>query len=142
MANWKIDYPVFWETACKHQDKEVQRIEEEINRTMNKFYGKTPRFEPTVVTQVFDKQFCVELPLPGVPRDRLNLKISGQLLLISIAAQQPNEVTAFVGKSPIDFSVEIPYEFNVESIDAHLNNGLLTVMFKQHQPSERVITFT
>lgn len=84
-----------------------------------------------------DKQWTIEMPLPGISKDNLKIDIEDNMLTVQAIPTVKSKASRAVKKSwYIDESID------VSSIIAKLENGLLIVSLPKVKPTKKSIAVT
>jgi HSP20 family protein len=118
-----------------------QQLRSEMDRLLNGFYGATTdsgssplanRGQPAVNLWDHTDSLMLELEIPGVKSEQIDISIAGNEL--SIKVQRPDRVEEGVTyhrrERPVgDFTrvLTLPCEVNSDKVGAELHNGILTV---------------
>ena len=82
-----------------------------------------------------DKQWIIEMPLPGMSKENLKIDFQDSMLTISAASSIKSKAIRNIKKSwALDDSI------NVSAISAKLENGLLTVVLPKIKPEKKSIS--
>jgi len=127
----------------------------EIRELERKLYNNLPvvennaisTFTPAVNTREDEKAYYIEVDLPGVKKEDINIDLNDKVLTISGERKFKKEVkqesyykieTAF-GKFERSFS--IPEDADIENIEAKSENGVLEIIIpkiKKETPKKRI----
>lgn len=108
---------------------------------------RTPnRWNPRMDISEEDDQYVVDLEVPGVKKEDLNITVEGDLLTLSgqknIQREVRNDQTGTLHKErffgTFSRSVRLSEQVNEENIEATINNGILTVRIPKIQPSSPI----
>lgn len=84
-----------------------------------------------------DKQWTIEMPLPGISKDNLKIDIEDNMLTVQATPTVKSKASRGVKKSwYVDESVD------VSAIVAKLENGLLTVTLPKVKPTKKSVAVT
>lgn len=84
-----------------------------------------------------DKQWTIEMPMPGMSKDNLKVSIEDGTLTVEATSAVKSKAVRNIKKSwYIDESID------VSSITAKLENGLLLVMLPKIKPTKKTIAVT
>lgn len=95
--------------------------------------------------------YLVHLELPGMPKENIKIDIDENNVLHVTGERdlqlEPSDSTIYKGRSYGSFasSVTLPTDVDLESLDAQLNNGVLTVQIKKKplvKPKTRQISIS
>jgi HSP20 family protein len=82
-----------------------------------------------------DKQWIIEMPLPGMSKENLKIDFQDSMLTISATSSIKSKAIRNIKKSwALDDSI------NVSAISAKLENGLLTVVLPKIKPEKKSIS--
>jgi len=82
-----------------------------------------------------DKEWIIEMPLPGMSKENLKIDFQDSMLIISANSSIKSKAIRNIKKSwALDDSI------NVSSITAKLENGLLTVVLPKIKPEKKSIS--
>lgn len=86
---------------------------------------------PLADVEETDEAYIVEVELPGVKRDDINLEVAGRRLSVS-GERKARERTGVLRRSTrtvgrFDYEVVLPGDVDEDSIEASLDEGVLTV---------------
>ncbi len=86
---------------------------------------------------VDEKQWTIEMPLPGISKDNLKIDVEDNMLTVQATPSVKSKATKSVKKSwYVDENVD------VTSIVAKLDNGLLTVTLPKIKPTKKSVAVT
>lgn len=84
-----------------------------------------------------DKQWLIEMPMPGISKDNLKVHIEDNMLTIQATSNIKSKAVRNIKKSwYIDENID------VNSISAKLENGLLLVTLPKVKPSKKSVSVT
>lgn len=84
-----------------------------------------------------DKQWTIEMPMPGISKDNLKVDIEDNILTIQATSNIKSKAVRNIKKSwYIDENID------VNSISAKLENGLLLVTLPKVKPSKKIVNVT
>lgn len=84
-----------------------------------------------------EKQWNIEMPLPGISRDNLKIDIEDNMLTVQAVPTVKSKASRAVKKSwYIDETID------VSSIVAKLENGLLTISLPKIKPTKKSVAVT
>ena len=84
-----------------------------------------------------DKQWLIEMPMPGISKDNLKVHIEDNMLTIQAVSTIKSKAVRNIKKSwYIDENID------VNSISAKLENGLLLVTLPKVKPSKKSVSVT
>jgi HSP20 family protein len=98
-------------------------------------------WSPPVDIEEQDDAYVVEAELPGVKRDDINIEIVGNELMINGEFKERDrkgilrKQTRPVGR--FDYRVALPEHVDGEKVEAHLNDGVLTVRVPKSERAQR-----
>jgi HSP20 family molecular chaperone IbpA len=118
---------------CDEIAKDAQKILESLSEHINTSNLK-------VVSEVRSDRYVIRLPLPGVKRDRVHVKLTGRTLDINVSKNEGDEATLYDGE--MKFNAVIPKGHDLDSAVTTLEDGLLSVWFstRNDSPVERNLT--
>jgi len=105
-------------------------------------YDKEISFRPRVDILEKEKSFELNVLLPGLEKENVNLEIEGNKLIVSGERVQQtaeenekyHQVESFYGKFKRSFN--LPKNVNTESIKAGFKNGILEISIEKSEPSK------
>ncbi len=121
--------------AIKEQFEKVLRgVEEGVKKDL--------AFIPSVNTREADDAYYIEVDLPGVKKEDIDIKVDENILTISgvrkLKEEQKEEefykVESMYGKFERSFS--LPEDADVDNIEAHSENGVLEIKIPKVQKVE------
>ena len=128
--------------------KEIRELERRIYNTLPAVENNNiSTFTPSVNTREDSKGYYIEVDLPGVKKENINIDLNDKVLTISGERKFKEKVkkenyykieTAF-GKFERSFS--IPEDADIENIEAKNENGVLEVFIpkiKKETPKKRI----
>lgn len=94
-----------------------------------------------------EKQISIEIELPGIPKEALNVEIEDRMLTISgnVSEEKRNEEGKVYSKSTRSYrrQFRLPSNVKEEAIGAKYENGLLTIVVPKNAESQvRKLTIT
>jgi HSP20 family protein len=134
--------PIRRETAS--QDKRAAR--DDVDQLTRSFAGQLERWPdffqpladvmrsvlPLADVEETDTHYVVEIELPGVKREDISLEVTSDHLVVSGERRERQRAgllrqqTRTTGK--FHYEVTLPSDVDTESVSAHLDNGVLTVV--------------
>jgi len=128
--------------------KEIRELERRIYNTIPvQTENAISTFTPSVNTREDEKGYYIEIDLPGVKKEDINIDLNDKILTISGERKFKEEVkkehyykieTAF-GKFERSFT--IPEDADIENIEAKSENGVLEIFIpkiKKEAPKKRI----
>jgi len=129
--------------------KEIRELERKIYNTLPAIENQNSisTFTPNVNTREDEKGYYIEIDLPGVKKENINIDLNDKVLTISGERKFKEEVkkenyykieTAF-GKFERSFS--IPEDADIDNIEATNENGVLEIFIpkiKKETPKKRI----
>ena len=100
---------------------------------MDDFFPATPSYYPPVNILEHEQGFNIELKVPGIQKEEINLQIDKGLLIISYQHSENKEskTEKFIKK---EFSIKgfkrtfsLDDKINTQAIDAKMDSGILTI---------------
>jgi len=92
---------------------------------------------PTNVYETPDA-LVVELALPGIPREVIQIVLEGRMLRVSTGERRLPPLRRFhrmgIPTGPFHFEMKIPGGFNPEGIQSHLEDGILRLRIPRRSP--------
>ncbi len=92
---------------------------------------------PTNVYETPDA-LVVELALPGIPREAIEIVLEGQILRVSTGERRFPPLRRFhrmgIPTGPFHFEMRIPGGFDPESTQSHLIDGILQIVVPRKPP--------
>jgi len=130
-------------------DNQLRRGFEVLNTIMNNLdaareEGAIASFVPAVNTRVDDDAYCIELDLPGVTKDNIEITTEDNILTVSGERKMREElkeddyykVESRYGKFSRSFT--LPEDVDVENIHAEMKNGVLEVIIPKRKDIHKV----
>jgi len=124
---------------------ELESIREQFERVLNsqKEEGRDLAFTPTVNTREGDDAYYIEVDLPGVKKEDINIDVDDNTLTISGERKIKEEhkednfykVESVYGKFERAFS--LPEDVDTEKIEAEHKNGVLEIKIPKVQKVEK-----
>jgi HSP20 family protein len=124
---------------------ELESIREQFERVLNsqKEEGRDLAFVPTVNTREGDDAYYIEVDLPGVKKEDINIDVDDNTLTISGERKIKEEhkednfykVESVYGKFERAFS--LPEDVDTEKIEAEHKNGVLEIKIPKVQKVEK-----
>ena len=124
--------------------KELQDIERRIGAVLNtnRPVEKAQSFTPAVNEKVDDKGYHLEIDLPGVEKDNIEISINEGILTISgerkLKRKEEKEnytrIESFFGR--FERSFKLPVDADSEGIEAKYENGVLKLFIPRRPKSE------
>jgi HSP20 family protein len=127
--------------------REIRELERKIYNTLPVVDNNISTFTPQVNTREDEKGYYIEIDLPGVKKEDINVDLNDKVLTISGERKFKEEVkkenyykieTAF-GKFERSFS--IPEDADIENIEAKSENGVLEIFIpkiKKETPKKKI----
>jgi HSP20 family protein len=125
----------------------TNRIEQEMNRLLSTFFGETPSTRSagsrSAAANVWEKDdgWLIEMELPGVAPEHLDISVMGDELSISAERPETEEegVTYYRHERPRSFSrtLQLPTAVDAERVEAALVHGVLTVTLPKSEAARR-----
>jgi len=123
--------------------RELQELEQRFAQLQPKLAGDTnvTSFVPAVNTREDEKNYYIEIDLPGVSKDDINVELNENKLTVSGERKTKEEVKkedyylveSSFGKFQRTFT--LPENVDIEHIEAKDNNGVLEIIIpKANQP--------
>ena len=103
--------------------------------------GDLHGWAPLADVEETDDAYVVEIDLPGVKRDDIDIQLSDRQLTVSGEIKEKERTgilrrrTRRVGE--FRYSVTLPAEVDAEKVSAHLDDGVLTVRVPKPEQAER-----
>ena len=98
-------------------------------------------FTPLADVEETDDAYIIDLDLPGVNKDDINIEVSGRRLVVSGERKEKERTgllrrqTRTVGR--FRYEVMLPDQVDEEGIDASLNDGVLHLRLPKQQAKQR-----
>ncbi len=98
-------------------------------------------FTPLADVEETDDAYVIDLDLPGVDRDDIDIEVTGRRLVVSGERKEKERTgllrrqTRSVGR--FHYEVTLPDQVNGEGIDATLNEGVLHLRLPKEQGKQR-----
>ena len=121
-------------------------VNEVANAPMSSWVNekKTKLSRPKANVVEFDDRFEINLALPGVLKENVDIKVEGRHLIVS--SDQNNEDTSKYTFKEFEFGqferkFVLPRNINTENIEANFNSGILNIsLLKREDAKPRSIT--
>jgi len=105
-------------------------------------------FVPSVNTRVDDNAYTIELDIPGVKKDAIEITTEDNVLTVSgerkfqdeVAADDYYKVESHYGKFVRSFT--LPEDANIEKIDAQVEDGVLEITIPKRADIQKVKKIT
>jgi HSP20 family protein len=138
-------------------DPDLRRFERQMTRMFDDFFGdlgrqgvtttgnsggRTTTWSPRVEAYETDKEFVVNAELPGVPKEKVNIDIRDNNMIIGGEHAQSNEVNQgtvhYTERRYGSFTRAIPLPSNVNANEAKAkyDNGILTVQVPKNPEAQ------
>ena len=124
--------------------KELQDIERRIGAVLqaNKPIQKVETFTPAVNEKVDEKGYYLEIDLPGVKKENIEISVNDGILTISgerkLEKKEEGEnytrIESFFGR--FERSFKLPADADAENIEAEYKDGVLKVFIPKKQKAE------
>ena len=124
---------------------ELEELREQFSKLLNVQESKANNiaFIPTVNTREADDAYYIEVDLPGVSKDDINIDVNDNTLTISGVRKVKEEhkddsfykVESVYGKFERSFS--LPEDVNSDKIEAKHNNGVLEIKIPKVEKVEK-----
>ncbi len=92
---------------------------------------------PTNVYETPDA-LVVELALPGIPREAIEIVLEGRVLRVSTGERHLPPLRRFlrmgIPTGPFHFEMKIPGGYDLEGIQSHLRDGILRLVIPRRPP--------
>jgi HSP20 family protein len=130
--------------TLRRQDDQTTRWEpfEEVERMRTEFarllegsgaFASVPgiAFIPPADVEETDDAYIIELEVPGIPREDIEVQISGGRLIVSGERKEKERVgllrkrTRRVGR--FQYEIQLPSDVDGQNVSAHLEHGELTI---------------
>ena len=112
--------------------RELDELAERVNSLWEaNVNGGLPGWAPLADVEETDDAYVVEIDLPGVKRDDVDIELGDRRLTVSGEIKEKERTgilrrrTRRVGE--FHYSVTLPAEVDTEKVSAHLDDGVLTV---------------
>jgi len=113
--------------------KELQEIERRLGAVLNTTKNEVKTFIPLVNEKVSEKGYTLEIDLPGVEKENIDIAINDNILTISGERKvQKNEesenytkIESFFGR--FERSFKLPADADTDNIEAKYENGVLKI---------------
>ena len=124
--------------------KELQDIERRLGAVLNtnRPVQKVETFTPAVNEKVDEKGYYLEIDLPGVDKDNIEISVNEGILTISgerkLERKEEKEnytrIESFFGR--FERSFKLPADADTDNIEAKFKNGVLKLFIPRHSKSE------
>jgi HSP20 family protein len=118
------------------QTERITQFPENIQRFRNYVSENEKDYRIPVSNVEYDKEnhtYNLEVELPGIPKENINLEVSDNKLMITA------ENTSETYSRDFRTTYKIGHNINVESIEASFEDGLLSIKMKEIEPRVRKI---
>lgn len=112
--------------------RELDDLAERVNSLWESgFGGRLDRWAPSADVEEAEDAYLIEIELPGVPRDDVDVQLVDRVLTVSGEVKQKERSgilhrrTRRVGR--FHYAVTLPGEVDAENVDARLHDGVLSV---------------
>lgn len=101
-------------------------------------------FKPAADLEETDDAYLVEIELPGVKRDDIDIEMSGRRVSVRGERREKERVGILRRRERVvgrfDYEVTLPGDVDEESVEAHLDEGVLTVRLPkpEHERPRRI----
>ena len=128
--------------------KEIRELERRIYNNLPAVENNTiSTFTPAVNTREDDKGYYIEIDLPGVKKENINIELNDKILTVSgerkfkenVKKENYYKIETTFGKFERSFS--IPEDADIENIEAKNENGVLEIFIpktKKEAPKKRI----
>jgi HSP20 family protein len=129
---------------------EVSRISEEVRRELEKaFRSVADRFLYTeegyrkalVDIEETDEEYIARLEAPGIPKDRIDIRIEGRIVEVKADYPVDKEKRRYVLKERSGKGfyrrIEMPSDIAPESVKASYSDGILSIYMRKAKPTVR-----
>ncbi|NLF07779.1 MAG: Hsp20/alpha crystallin family protein [Pirellulaceae bacterium] len=126
-----------------------QQLRNEMDRLLTGYFvpaadgllSHVLREQPAVNVWQRDDALYVEMEVPGVKSEEVDVAVAGGELTIKIDRSEPNEegVTYHRRERPVGSfrrSLRLPFEVDAEKVEAEIRNGVLTVMLPKSETAK------
>lgn len=128
--------------------RELDELADRVNRLWEAgFEGGLQGWAPLADVEETDDSYVVEIDLPGVKRDEVDIQLTDRQLTVSGEVKEKERAgilrrrTRRVGR--FQYSVTLPADVDAEGVGARLDDGVLTVRVpKAEQAKPRRIPIT
>lgn len=129
-----------WPTISPAEQRRCDDLAVEAAKILESLSGHVGVPNPKVHTVVKSDRYIIRLPLPGVKRQRVHVKLTGRTLVVDVDKNEDVEATLYGAE--MKFSVVIPKGYDLDSAVTTLDDGLLNVWFsaRNDSPVERNLT--
>jgi HSP20 family protein len=123
--------------------KELQDIERRISSVLaNRPAQKVETFTPAVNEKVTEKGYILEIDLPGVKKENIEISVNEGILTISgerkLEKKEEGEnytrIESFFGR--FERSFKLPADADAENIEAEYKDGVLKIFIPKKQKAE------
>jgi HSP20 family protein len=102
-------------------------------------YGRTGS-NPLVNLYENGNQIIINILVPGVTTQDLNLEFKDQNLMVTVTRKNEEPEAVYIRRErsfgTFSKSIKIPFRVSPDSIDAKLNDGILTVTFEKSEDAK------
>ena len=112
--------------------RELDGLAERVNSLWESgFGGRLDRWAPSADVEEAEDAYMIEIELPGVPRDDVDVQLVDRVLTVSGEVKEKERTgilhrrTRRVGR--FHYAVTLPAEVDAENVDARLHDGVLAV---------------
>ena len=133
-----------WPTVVFDPFKELQDIERRIGAVLNvnQPAREVKNFTPAVNEKVDDKGYHLEIDLPGIKKENIDISVNDGVLTISgerkLEKKQEKEnyvrIESFFGR--FERSFKLPADANLDNIEAKYEDGVLKIFIPKKQKPE------
>jgi HSP20 family protein len=135
-----------------HTSESVDAVTERMRRIAEQMFSglgspallaEAAAWTPPVDIEEQDDAYVLEVELPGVQREDVSIELGGNELMITGELKERERTgivrrrTRRVGR--FDYRVMLPSEVDAESIEAKMNDGVLTVRVPKREQARRRI---
>lgn len=119
---------------------DVEGLYDRMNQFMQNVMGDLPTLPAVADIEETDDAFLVEIDLPGVKSDDINVEVRENQLRISGEFREKERVGVLrrqnrqVGR--FDYTVAVPGEIDPDKVDGTLSDGVLTVRLGKASKSQ------
>lgn len=125
-------------TALNHKEKEMTKLVytpyERLFRDIMSEFDYPSMLSDTYFTYSSKESYIVQMPLVGVTKEELNIKVDGDFLKIEA---KPTKTSKFVKNTAVHFSLR--EDADVDNVSAKLENGLLTLTIPKIVPEKKSV---
>ena len=125
--------PARWDPLGEFQDvrERMDRLFDEVLGGGSRLQGVGPVWSPLVDLEETDDAWLVEADLPGVKRGDVSMEVRDSELAIQGELKERERAGILRRRTrrtgQFDYRVTLPGEVDPDNIEAHLNEGVLTV---------------